>query len=320
MILYTDQKPSYKGGIERFCKELSEIYQFHDIFWIDKLGSICSLLKKKIINPYKTYNYLRKNKDDSILITGFSSISVSIVLLISLMCGKRVIYAPYYHPFSVHRNPSLAFLYFHLITKWLILKIDTIVLPNLDAKKFFKKYNKNIFCIPLWINNFENSESESKKRNGVLFVGRLEKNKGINVLEKINEKIDLKVVSVSKIKLKRKNVVYFRDISDKKLYNIYKSSLITIIPSDYESFSFVQLESMLNGTPIITSINVKINENLKNDYIKLLDFKNCDINSEIETFINFIKKDRNFEKSLILSAENLIRESREKYLNILKTF
>ena len=115
MILYTDQKPSYKGGIERFCKELSEIYQFSDIFWIDKIGYIFFILNKKIINPYKIYNYLRKNNDNSLLITGFSSISVSIVLLISLICGKRIIYAPYFHPFHVHRNPALAFLYFHLI-------------------------------------------------------------------------------------------------------------------------------------------------------------------------------------------------------------
>ena len=320
MILYTDEKPSFRGGIERFCSELSEIYQFQDIFWIDRLGSIFLILNKKIINPYKTYNYLRKNQEDSILITGFSSISVSVVILISLICNKRVVYAPYFHPFSVHRNPTLAFLYFHLVTKWMLLKIDTIILPNLDSKEFFKKYNKNIFCIPLWINNFEKYKDSSKKRSGVLFVGRLEKNKGINVLEKIDEKICLKVVSVSDVKLKRKNVEYFKNIDDEKLNDIYRNSLITIIPSNYESFSFVQLESMLQGTPILSSENVKINENFKNDYIKLLDFENCDINKELLDFINFIKNHNEFEKSLTLSAEILIKDSKERYLKILKTF
>tara|TARA_Y100001970_G_C14158999_1_gene817372 strand:- start:56 stop:1021 length:966 start_codon:yes stop_codon:yes gene_type:complete len=320
MILYSDQKPSFKGGIERFCKELSEIYQFHDIFWIDRIGSICSLLNKKVINPYKTYNFLKKNNDNSLLITGFSSISVSIVILISFICNKRVVYAPYFHPFSVHRNPILAYVYFHLITRWLLLKIDTIILPNLDSKKFFQKYNKNIFCIPLWLNNFDKFETSSKKRRGILFVGRLEKNKGIHVLEKIYETIELKVVSVSNLKLNRKNVEYFNNVDDKKLHEIYRNSLITIIPSEYESFSFVQLESMLQGTPIMTSKNVKINENFNNDYIKLLDFENCDINKELLNFIDFLKSDLKFEKSLTLSAEALIKESKGKYLKILKTF
>lgn len=320
MILYADEKPSHRGGIERFCNELLKIYQFNDIIHVNRIGCLFYIFKKKIVNPFKMYKHLRQSSDTSILVIGFSSISVSLVLFISLICKKNIIYAPFFHPFFAHRHPILSFCFFHLITKWLLFNLDAIVLSNVDSKIIFIKYNPNIFCIPLWINNYRKFQISSKKRSGVLFVGRLEKNKGISVLERISVNVNITVVTISDNKLKRKNVVYYQNIDDKTLTELYRSALITIIPSQYESFSFVQLESMLHGTPVMTSQGVKINEYIKNDFVKIVDFMTCDITQEVNNFTKQIIVNDDFENTLINDAEILMEESKGKFLQILQSF
>ena len=251
--------------------------------------------------------------------TNISTVEIRAVIL-SKICKIQILYLPFYHPFNSHRHPYIACLYFHMVTKWLILNTSLIILPNTESKIFISKYNQNIMCIPLWITNYKVVKNHSHKRCGVLFVGRLDENKGVSILEKIDENILLKVVTVSTANLMRDNVEYYHNIDDIDLYSMYRGSLITIIPSKYESFSYVQLESMLQGTPVITSLNVKINDFIQNEFVKMVDFMNCDITHEINDFIKQIKVNDNFENILSHDAEMLMEESKNKFLHVLQSF
>jgi len=125
------------------------------------------------------------------------------------------------------------------------------VIPNgVDLKKFYK------------------DETIKKIKNSLLFVGRLEKRKGIDFLVesmpliiKENPKVKLFIAGRGKLlqKLKQffkknkilQNVDFLGFISDKDLVKWYNRAELVIVPSILEGFGITVIEAMACGTPVI---------------------------------------------------------------------
>lgn len=178
-----------------------------------------------------------------------------------------------------------------ILGKFLDRKKPTIIRwvspPSRMAKKILNSYSKNIAGgdiypkIKKWCNNAEYVEvgldsnyfklpkkKPSKEIIDFLFVGRLVKVKNLSYLIKgfcealkENKKIFLHIVgegrernSLEKLteKLNVNDFIKFHGVLYKEnLLDIYKSSDVFLITSEYESFSMVTTEAMACGLPVI---------------------------------------------------------------------
>ncbi|EPC7545049.1 glycosyltransferase family 4 protein [Morganella morganii] len=105
-------------------------------------------------------------------------------------------------------------------------------------------------------NNFTNYKPTSLVPT-ILFAGRLEAGKGTNHLLTLANKFpEIKFLFVSNIKpnidlSSFKNITVHIQIPNNEMPKIYNSATCTILPSKYEGFELVTIESLSCGTPII---------------------------------------------------------------------
>ena len=61
------------------------------------------------------------------------------------------------------------------------------------------------------------------------------------------------------------NVIYFDNLQQKDIANLYKIADIFILPSQYEIFGMVLLEAMYFGLPVLTTLNGGSSTLIKNE-------------------------------------------------------
>jgi glycosyltransferase involved in cell wall biosynthesis len=129
------------------------------------------------------------------------------------------------------------------------------------------------------------SPGAEKKKDQVLFVGRILPHKGIDYLiDAVNNHLGLNVVgrvyneqyfNLLKEKSKNKNVQFETDIGDAELVNKYRTAQVTVVPSVYTNYyghttnipellGLVVLESMACGTPVIVTDVASLPELVEN--------------------------------------------------------
>jgi glycosyltransferase involved in cell wall biosynthesis len=174
----------------------------------------------------------------------------------------KIVYTPCMHPFATHRHPILAKIFFSIFLKPSLKKIDKLIVLSKYEFDFFKDFLDEdvITIIPSGIENVGDIPIGITSGDYFLFVGRDDENKRLFLLERLAEIVqDLNFVFVTnKRKPNRSNVTYLNGVSDEDLKAVYSKATATIVPSKYESFSIVALESLANGTPIIITENVQI--------------------------------------------------------------
>lgn len=150
--------------------------------------------------------------------------------------------------------------------------IDIITPSNYMKERLKKQVVANrIITIPNYVPNPPKTEIIHSKIPYLLFVGVLERNKGIlNLIESfssIKNEIDCKLVIVGSGSLENKikkivsekslshNIEVLGRIDDiKKLSNLYANSLAVVLPSlCLDNCPLVALEALANGTPIIVT-------------------------------------------------------------------
>ena len=104
--------------------------------------------------------------------------------------------------------------------------------------------------------------SKSKSGDYILYLGRVEGSKGcyqlfeyyLRCISEWEEAPDLVLAGYDAIGIpKNKKIKYLGFVSEEKKIQLLKHAKILIMPSQYESFSLVTLESMACGTPVLVN-------------------------------------------------------------------
>lgn len=208
------------------------------------------------------------------------------------------------------------FKYFlYLLEKKMYKNADILIAVSEDTRDtLIKNYNipqKKIIVIPNGADTdtFKRIDKIKKIESSILFVGRLEKRKGIEFLIKtiplVKKRIpDIKLFVIGKGKLKEKlekivkqsnlkdNVIFLGFVSDKDIPKWYNCCRLTIVPSVFEGFGITIIESLACGTPVIGT-NAEGIRRIINNKNWLVEYKNYnDLANKIVAF--FKNKDLNY--------------------------
>lgn len=181
---------------------------------------------------------------------------------------------------------------------------------GLDKKKMIVIYNgvkdKNY--------NIEYNLDENNNKIKLLFVGRLDKTKGIDILLNIYNKYKFKNLHLyiigesvlDNIEIKfNDNTTYLGWIDNKDIDKYYKMCDVVIMPSRWDGFGLVAVEAMRNSKPVIVSNRGALPELIKNGingYIFDLDNENSLRNI-------LLNLDRSFLKKMGMEGRNIYLEN-----------
>ena len=231
-------------------------------------------------------------------------------------------------PYIISTHGALDPYLYNVSNKNLFLKkiweylIDFPILRNSNGihctseieKKKIKQLNlnKNIFVIPIFISDkffqknrkykfFRNKIGLTKKNFLILFLGRINFKKGLDLLipafKKVNEKFPKtklimvgansegyleKIVNplINKNKIKH-HVFYHKPIYGEKLIACYREADLFVLPSYSENFGLTIFEAMSQRLPVVVSNQVDLAPIIeKNDIARIC---KCNINSIYQT-------------------------------------
>lgn len=260
--IFSEMSAEEFGGIVSYCKRLCLLMndaenglecEFVGTFEYRRLR----FFNKRIIPSKALKKTLLQNDFDVIHVNGFMTFFAAKCLWLLRHSDKKVVYTPHSHPFRFLNHPFVAFMFFHLILRPRLRYADAIVTINNEEEAFYKKiYSGLIVKIPHWSEKKSVESTMSRQENSILFVGRNDSNKRLDFLYSLPSKYHVHCVTTKKPD--RDDFIFYTDISDEELSSLYSECALTVIPSRYEAFSYVALESLVHGTPVLCSSNVRI--------------------------------------------------------------
>jgi D-inositol-3-phosphate glycosyltransferase len=182
------------------------------------------------------------------------------------------------------------------------------------SKKYFSANKKKSFVSPIGYNPkyfFKNPKCNTNKT--ILFVGRIDPKKGIykyfsvlstisnylnenNYTAKIIGRIDdpLFFDTLNKYKVKY-NVEYLGEKNRTELGDYFNSAILTIVPSFYEAFGLVAVESLACGTPVACYPVGGLSGYIRDNYNGIFLDQNDDYKSG-EKIINYLQNEELMKK------------------------
>ena len=163
---------------------------------------------------------------------------------------------------------------------------DKITTDSLYVKNTYKeKMNLDLELLPTPIDpaKFDTIQEVSKKENQVVYVGRDSYEKGIDILKKIESRINC-------------TVVYCTNVPWKEAMAVLKSSSLLIVPSRMENIPFVIKEAFYLRIPVVATKVGGIPEIVEDNVTGILVPPN-DPNELLNT-INFILGNKELAKKL----------------------
>ncbi len=312
ILLILENSPLSTGGIELHCRKIMELYKNDpdiemDYLCKDNVKSTWNKWVGKVVFDFKhLMEKIQQSQCDIVHVHGFASMTVSQGLRAALSLKKPVVYTAHFHPFFTLNRPMFGRLFFHFGIRPYLSQLNTVVAINNEDRKFFQQYNRNVVSIPHWITGIEQHiEKLDKKQNMILFVGRNSSNKGLAYLNKIPaEKYDIHCVTNSDAGL-AKHINVHIDIDNVVLNKLYYQAALVVVPSKYEAFSYVALEALERGTPVLMSNRVRIADHLSGvkgwnifEYGNTADFFNK-IDETVGLQVDKVKVEERFSEAAI---------------------
>lgn len=298
VLLILEDNPNHIGGIERHCFNILEMFNKDSEISVSSISKK-DIIYKRILNTNKVYfsfsqlkNKIKQSNCDVIHVHGFSSFIAFQAIYLSLKMKKKVIFTPHFHPFYTMNNPFLGKLFFQFFFRKYIKKVDIVIAINKEECDFFSTFHDNVVLIPNWINIPDWPRVHSPITNelnlvNILFVGKANNKKGIEYLKKIP--LEKYVVNCVTDKFIHEGFNHYFGVSESTLIDLYMNTTLVVIPSKYEAFSYVALEAITLGKPILVSNKVRILDHLpKNTHI-VHEFPYGDFESFLSK-INLIKE------------------------------
>ncbi|MEM3334193.1 MAG: glycosyltransferase family 4 protein [Thermoplasmata archaeon] len=251
-----------------------------------KIKKIISYIKESI-NAAKLFT---KINPSIILIehTGLSSIfSIIIYRFISKKIShksinKKVLIKLDIDPNSItniHNNKNISSSFFVIILILVFILSDKTIVESkcaydeLSKISFLKRFIKKISIIPNGYVEKYIKSNENNRKNIILSVGRIAKQKGFDILIKSFQKVyqfhsdwQLRIVGpvvdeehykqlqklIKELKLEN-SIIFTGEIDEKDLENEYNTASIFCLLSRYESFAIVRSEAIAHKLPLIIS-------------------------------------------------------------------
>lgn len=193
---------------------------------------------------------------------------------IPVLCGMLT--PLYYFSWNSLRANIHNIIYSSTFYRSMLSTCDLIHVLNADDKDFLKDVlhieQSKIQIVPLWVDAEKIRSPQEKKISQsfrILFVGRLDTRKGIDILLKSITQLaktfrdDFSQMSftiagdgpfeyyVREIQAKYKNIKYLKFVRDKTA--LYSEHDLLVLPSRAETFSYVTLEALSYGLPVVAS-------------------------------------------------------------------
>ena len=286
------------------------------------------LLKKKnfiyFIEDYKNKKFFLENFINNFkanfLILGGYKLEYNFFII---KCLKKLRIKYFFWLERQNKKKKIKLKIIHFFIKRTLLRADGILSVGEEAKKFYKKYNKNILNIPysIQVNKFNKRSYFKKDKINFLFVGQLIKRKGfdllLNVIKNLNSEIHNKICFTivgngplkKEIKLlvnKKNNIKYYSFQNFNKLNKFYLRNDVLLFPSRFDGWGVVPMEAMSNAMLVISSKNCGVNEIIKkNNGNLIVDSNSEDLSSAIIKCIknrNYIKKIGAINRNLIINS------------------
>lgn len=233
--------------------------------------------------------------------------------------------------------------------KYFVYRLSNLIITNskstaLDAEKFHKINPRKLKVIPNSVlDNYNKFSNIIIDQNKILYVGRLHKTKGVDILINafsiISEKHkQLKLVIVGSGPKKnclvelckklniRDQIIFAGKVSKNKVLEEMKSSYATVVPSYTEAFGFTVIEAMSMKTCVIGANNTGIKETIQNEKTGLL-FKTGDSQDLAEKLISVTedntKRDKLAEEGYkhfkkYYSTESAVKRDADYFINLIE--
>ncbi len=248
-------------------------------------------------------------------------------------------YWPLFHGKIVLGSNHGQFAFDNLYTKILSLLIRSgIIYRGIDAFHLFPKsakigilMKKKFFIVPIGIPTNRYIPEERIGQVKVLFVGRLEFIKGIDIFLEISKRFkdDLNVTfhvagsgsyKERMVAENSSNVVYHGILSDEELAELYGSCDIFLYPTRWDAFPSVILEASSSGEYIITSNRIMgvFDDLLAKGYLEYLPLESDIIVGSLNRAIkeiNFIRLKKDEEHKYVAEKYDNSVVTRELYRN-----
>jgi len=275
-----DEEGGLYNIVENLCRFLPKV---KSVVLTDKIKDKeilnnfkCSIFK---INSFlKLFFFIKDYKYNVIHIHGIWSPINTFVPILAILFNKPFIISPQgmLEPWALSFKKIKKFFFLHFIWKFIFLKSKKIIFTSNQEYKNFKKLNiiqnYNFEVIPngFYIEGKNDIVKNKKKINKLLFLSRIHKKKGIEILIEVFKELNppswnLEIIGtgekkfVEKLKQKsgknfiNKKIFFlgFKNSHQKKKY--FKSSDIFVLPSYSENFGIVVPEALSFGVPVLTT-------------------------------------------------------------------
>ncbi len=273
----------YIGGVETHVYELAKrMREFEvEVLTTDPSGKLAKLeeidgikiRRFKSFAPSNAYffsnelrRFLKKHAKDYDLIHAHNFHAMP-ALYAALSNPKIFVFTPHYHGHGHSFFRNFLFKFYKIYAKRIFKVANAVIcVSNFEEKLVLKdfKVKGRIFCIP----NGVNFEFVEKRKSGkkILYVGRIEKYKGIDHLIKALKLLpdfELEVVGKGSykgkvIKLAKKlgvlnRIRFYQDLSREELIKKYAEASVLALPSKFEAYGLVVAEALASKTPCVVA-------------------------------------------------------------------
>lgn len=225
-----------------------------------------------------------------------------------------LVFTPHFHPVGGTLLRSALQKIYGILGGYTFDQADVIIAVSRYERSIlsfiFGVDQKKIACVPNGVDvnkfNYSYLKCKSSKQKIVLYVGRLEKYKGVQYLihafTRINkEHPDSKLIVVgagvyntnlitlvNKLGLRDK-VIFLKNVSESKLLQVYASSDVFVMLSEYEAFGISVVEAMASCIPVVVTKVGGISEIVQNGYNGFLVDYPPDVEAVSELVTNLLR-------------------------------
>lgn len=287
------------GGVEEHVRNISErLARNHEVIvaTTDQTGRLCKeetvsgvrIIRFKSIGPTGTFkfyptlrNYLFKNSSGFDIVHAHNYHALPALYAACAKNGNRLVFTPHYHGTGHTLFRKILHKPYRYFGKMLFDRADGVICVsvyerNLVLRHFGIDPTKAV-VIPNGINFKEfhcGLTKRNESHNKILYVGRLEKYKGvqylIKVLPQLNQNATLEIVGEgphqrnlrrisSKLRLE-KRVRFYEDLERDELLQKYVEADIFVTLSSNESYGICVAEALASGTPCIVNNAAALSE------------------------------------------------------------